>query len=353
MRVSLNRIGAISAGGILCVIVAYFSALSFWLKRNGPTLPAAPEEAVMETGTISTNGWEFTITEAIDFGRRGARHLSFSASTRQIFVAFSDQDDDGISQWDIDTRQLARVFHLGKGFIPYDHAISPDGRLLIAERLNIEPPIGRAGELETWIIDVRSGRVLHEFGEIGWWNSDRLRFARDGKSVWLPATSLTNWENGVAFALDGTHIPNASRDDFPAPRSNKLWVVPVSKGAQKTNGLFYSDHSGVTNFITNDPWGENYATTKDGRLVLVATWHDDIIFWDAETRREIARQRVTNHHNGAGLVLYDEAKDRFLIGDPSGKGVKYLRAITVAKRPPPGPDQEKSAAVGVGHGANP
>ena len=74
-------------------------------------------------------------------------------------------------------------------------------------------------------------------------------------------------------------------------------------------------------------------TAKDGRLVLAATWHDDIILWDAETRQEIARQRITNHHNGAGRVVYDEAKDRFLIADPSWKGVKYLRALTVTKRP--------------------
>lgn len=296
-------------------------------------MPTPPDEPVMETGTISTNGWEFTIIKVLDFGRRDARNLEFSARTRQIFVAFGDQKDDGIFQWDVDTGRLVHIFHMGKGFIPYDYAISPDGQLLIAERVNVEPAIGHTVAHETQIIDIRSGRVLHNLGDIGCWASwqDELRFGQDGKSVWLGTRTLENWR-GVAFALDGTPIQNASKNDFPASQNKNLWQVHISKRNPTNYGLFYSDHSGATNLITKEPWGKNYATAKDGRLVLVATWHDDIILWDAATRQEIARQRITNH-GGAGYVVYDEAKDRFLIADPSWRGVKYLRALVVTRRP--------------------
>ncbi len=173
----------------------------------------------------------------------------------------------------LDTGRLVHTFELGKGFISYDYSISPDGRFLIAERVNVEPVVGHVPEYGTFIIDVQSGRVLRDLGDIGCWASwqDQVRFGADGRSVWLGAKTLENWDRGVAFALDGTPIQNASKNDFPSPERKNLWAVPLSKSNLTNDGLFYRTSSGVTNLITRDYWWRNYAITKDGSVILVAT----------------------------------------------------------------------------------
>jgi hypothetical protein len=341
MTVSFRRIGAICAAGIACVVIAYWCDRSFWLHKTAVIIPAAPEEEVMQTGTITTNGWEFKIINVVDFGRRSARHLEFCPRTRQIFVAFGDREDDAIFQWDIDTGRLVRTLHMGKGFIPYDYALSPDGHYLIAERLDVKPEIGRVPAHESRIIDAQNGRIVRDLGDVGCWVT--CRFDQDGKSFWLDARTLENWDKGVAFALDGTAIKNAPTNDPLARERNGLWAIGLSKDNTTKYGLFYRDSSGLTNLITRDNWGGNYAMTKDRRVVLVATWHDDIVLWDAEAHRQIAKQRITNHHNGAGYVIYDEAKDRFLIADPSWQGDKHLRALVITKRPASGPAQRQNS----------
>jgi len=324
-----RRIGAICVGAIVFEVVAFFSAQSFWLHRTAVQVSAPPEEPVVQIGTISTNGWEFTLTNILDFGRPDVKHFEFNARTRTAFVSFAYKDD-GISQHDLDTGKLLRTFHMGKGFIPYNYAVSPDGHFLIAERISTEG----LSSLDTRIIEVQSGRIIRDLGDIGCWTSwpNAVRFGSDGKSVWLPVTTYQNYNGGAAFMLDGTPL-NASKSDFPAPETNNLLEVPFSKSNYTNYGLFYTKPSGITNRITKDSWWGNYAINKDRRLVLVATWHDDIILWDAETMNQIVRQRITNHHNGAGHVAYDEAKDRFLIADPSYQGVRYLRALMITKRP--------------------
>jgi hypothetical protein len=238
--------------------------------------------------------------------------------------------------------------------MPYDYVVSPDGHFLIAERLNIEPVVGHLPEYQTRIIDVRSGNVLRDLGEIGCWASwqDEVRFDVDGRSVWLGARTLENWDRGVAFALDGAHMQNASKNDFRSPETKNLWAVPFSKSNLTNDGLFYRTSSGVTNLITRDYWWRNYSITRDGGVILVATWHDDIILWDTAASKQIARQRITNHHNGAGYIVYDEAMDRFLIADPSSRGVKHLRALVITKRPVASSSKEANRMIGEGFGAN-
>jgi hypothetical protein len=320
MKRTAKTAASASVIGLLCLLSTYWIASQYWTERLVVVPPEPPEKEVVWTGTISTtNGWEFKLRNVLDFARRDARHIEFCKQTRQLFIAFGDQKDDTLYQWDVDKCELVHTYHVGKGFHPYEYAISPAGKYLIIERMDTF-----ATNWETLIFDVEKRTVVRELGNIGCWF--RLRFSADGQTAWAGEAS---------FRLDGTLINGAPVEDFRTNLQSQLWYVGFSKDPRSRPGLYYRDSSGDTNLLTHDCWHDNYWITKDAKLIVAANWHDEIVLWDAESLQELARQRITNHHNGGGYIIYDEPNDRFLIADPSYQGTTFLRELSITKRPSP------------------
>jgi hypothetical protein len=328
-----RRFKIIAAAGIaacLCLAAAYWLALSHWTER-----PAAaaqpPEKKIMWTGVISTtNGWEFKLENIINFGKRNVRHVEFCKNTRQLFIVFGDWKDNPLYQWDVDKCKRVYTFHFGKGFCPFNFAVSPDGKYLIVKRYTTQ---AQSSETRTSIIDIVKQSVVRELGDIGSWSC--VYFSPDGTKMWLDAVTLENMFNGAAFKLDGTPIKNFSKEDFPESRDPRLWQVGQSKSPPPPiPGLYYKDRSGTEHLLAEEAFGWNdYVITKDERLIVAANLNDEIVIWDGETAKEIVRQRITDHEELGGYVIYDDARDRFLIADPSSKGTTRLRALRVTKRP--------------------
>lgn len=311
---------------LLCLLGAYWFALRYWTQRTAVIQIQPPEKEVMWTGVISTtNGWEFKLVNLFDFRKRNAAPAVFCEKTRQLFMGFGDLTDDAFYQWDVDKGECVYTFHAGKGFHQSVQTVSPDGKYLVVTRYT-----SQVTDWKTVIISVEKKSVVGKLGDLG--AIFETRFSLDCTMVWLRTGA--HWDGPVVFKLDGTPIKNFSDDDFPDLRDKRIWDVPVSKDQRVSPGLYYKDQSGTTNKLTEDYWHDNYGISKDGRVIVASNWHDEIVVWDAESAKEIVRQRITNHHNGGGYLIYDKARDRFLIADPSYQGTTYLRALFITKRPP-------------------
>ena len=330
----LTRIIPICAAFAIVSVVILLSDYFYWRNRFDTQNPKPVEAKVMTTGTLrSTNGWGFELRKVINFGRRQVNDIVFCKKTRQLFVSFGDgtkNADHPIVQWDLDSAKQVTVFHFDKEWQTADFAISPDGSRLVVELQKPYKPDRR-----TLVMDVTNRSLVRDLGDIGSWTSwnHGICFNRDGSALWLSAFTVSNWDRGVALKLDETIMKEFSMDEFPKTGDARIWDVPCTKERVRHDGLYFKDASGNTRRLTQDYWGGNYAVARDGHTVVAASWHDDIVAWDGRTGTEIARQRITDHHNGAGFVIYDEVKDRFLIADPSPTGVKYLRALVVTKQP--------------------
>ena len=319
------KIAAITCGTVLlCLAAAYWFALRYWTQRTA-VIPIQPaEREVMWTGVISTtNGWEFKLENLFDFRKRNAQPI-FCEKTRQLFMGFGDLKDDSFYQWDVDKGECVYTFHVGKGFHPSVEAVSPDGKYLVVTRYT-----SQVTDWKTLIISVEKRSVVGELGDLG--AIFETRFSADYTKVWLRTGA--HYDGPIVFELDGTPIKSFSAEDFPEIRDRRIWDVPVSKSRDINTGLFFKSSSDVTNLLTTDYWHDNYWITKDGRIIIASNWHDEIVIWDAESAKEIIRQRITNHRNGGGFVIYDKTKDRFLIADPSYQGTTFLRALRVTKQP--------------------
>ncbi len=278
----------------------------------------------MWTGTISsTNGWEFTLRNLFDFRRRQVAPVVFCEKTRQLFVGFSDKQDDAFYQWDLDSGRCVYAFHAGKGFRQYPEAVSPDGRYLIVTRYT-----SQVTNWETFIVSVEKRSVVAKLGYLG--AVFEVRFSPDGTKIWLRCGA----SNGPAvFTLTGAVVKEFSENDFLRLTDSQLWHVPVSKFQNEKPGLYFKDSSGITHLLATDYSSHNYWITKDRKIIVTSNRQDEIVIWDAESARELARQRITKDRMGGGRVIYDEVKDRFLITDVSYQGTTYLRTLTVTKRP--------------------
>lgn len=267
--------------------------------------------------------YAFSIVNVLDFGQRQVRNFVFCSATRQLFVSHLEgppsKYDDLLYQWDIDSGHLLHKYHLGTGFICDNVAASPDGRHLLVGCWPL-----KGTECRTLLIDTQEKKIMLDLKR-----SDRIfdaRFAQDGLTFWMLTSEERN--KGIAFRLDGTQLPNFSMEEFPSPGSPSIWTVPASK--ETKGGLFYKGTDGVHHLLTSNNWHENSGITSDGKIIVTTTWDDEIIAWNAETLKEVFRQKITNHHNGGGYIAYDPKLNRFLIGDCSS-GTTWLRALMIGK----------------------
>lgn len=315
-----------SMAALLCLMAAYLVALRYWTGRTAVTFIRPPEKEVMWTGTISTtNGWEFTLVDVLNFERRNAAAVLFCKATRQLFIGFSDKQDDACYQWDLDTGKCVYAFHAGDGFRQVAEAVSPDGNYLIVTRYT-----SQVTDWRTLIVSVEKLSVVAELGDLG--AIFEVRFSSDCKKVWLRCGAKNV---PSVFQLDGTPVEDFSVNDFLEINTGQLWDVAPAKSREVKPGLFFKDSSGVSHLLATNYWHKNYGLTKDGKLIVASNWNDELVVWDAGSAQEIVRQRITNHHNGGGYVIYDETTDRFLIADASYQGTTHLRALVVTKRPTP------------------
>jgi hypothetical protein len=292
-----------------------------------------PEPNTLWTGIISaTNGWEFKLENVFNFGKHGASSVVFCEQTRQLFIHFGGAKDDSFSQWDLDTGKCVYTSHAGKNFCQWPESVSPDGKYLIVTRDGLGGTTAPfAPPRNTLIINTEKQAVVADLGDLG--AIYECRFNSNGTKIWLRAG--VNWGNKpIAFMIDGSSLTNFSDADFPKQPNLYLWDVPPSKTTLDTSGLYFKDSNGHTNLLTKDYWNHNYWMTKDNRIIVASNWHDEIVIWDAKTSKEIVRQRITNHHNGGGWIIYDRLKGGFLIVDPSDQGTTYLRVLLITKRPP-------------------
>jgi hypothetical protein len=311
--------------GFVCFAAVYGLAIYFWCARM-ITVPSPPaERKVMWTGNIAgANGWQFKLANLCDLGKISAKSVVFSPRTRQLFIGFDESDNGALYQWDIDKTRLVSKFILEQGFSQHVDAISPDGRHLIVTG-HAQAPLGK-----TSIVSVDRHKVVAELGNLG--TIYECRFSADGSKVclWTGATY-----GPVAFEMDGTRVKNFHETDFEKNQKQPIFYVPVSKTNTVDYGLFLRDGSGAKHLLTKNCWNWGFDDSlMAGKVIVAPSWNDDIVFWDAASAKEIARQRITNHHDGAGYMFYDALKDRFLIVDPSYQGTAYLRTLSIAKRPP-------------------
>jgi hypothetical protein len=324
MHRSSQIAGRAGLAAFICLAAAYWFAFRYWTEKTAVVPIQPPEKEVMWTGVISTtNGWEFTLTNLFDFRRRNAAPAVFCNKTRQIFVGFSDKEDDSFYQWDLDSGKCVYTFHAGRGFRQVAEAVSPDGKYLIVTRYT-----SKVTDWKALIINVETRAVVADLGDLG--AIFEVRFSPNCTKVWLRCGAR---DGPAVFQMDGTPVNDVSASEFSEIKDRRIWDVPLTKSHEVKPGLFFKDSLGVTHLLATNYWHNNYGLTKDGKIIVASNWNDELVLWDAGTAQEIARQRITNHHNGGGYLIYDEAKERFLIADASYRGTTHLRVLVVTKRP--------------------
>jgi hypothetical protein len=135
--------------------------------------------------------------------------LEFSADGRQLLGTMND----GVSVWDVESRQVARVMPLHQGVGP-NAAIRPDGRVFAVAAQTSSPQDQQPRGVLS-LLDASSGALLHEVSDPGLAALTDIDFSPDGRSL-------------AASSLDGTVKLWSLPEGYPAPRNRRSFALVVA-----------------------------------------------------------------------------------------------------------------------------
>jgi len=286
------------------------------------------ESSGAETATAKADT-QFDLVKLFDFERRQVRNFTFCQATRRLYVSFTDNNDDWLYEWNVDTGKVIHRYELGKGYICDSVAISPDGKHLVVGCWPLSPS---TLQCKTLIGDNASRQITEHLASRGTRTFCPL-FAADGSRFWLD-------DRQQASDLTGRPIAGSAYVSA-APDKGTAWRIESTKETSETHGLYFRDLSGKDHRLTANEWHDNYCLTKDHNFVVATTWDGEVIVWRTKDVREVFRKKIADQY---GYLAYDAAKNCILLGDATNNGTTFLRALIVpgeraARHVPPTPDE--------------
>lgn len=269
----------------------------------------------------------FQVVDLFDLGRVGVHQLAYSNASQQLFVSFYEIDlkkeQDVIYQWDLVTSTQVARYTLDKDWTVAELTLSPDGSYVLVDQDHPGYEDSPPHQTRFALLDAKR-RVtvspdlkIYDMGV-------EVDFDAEEKRLRLTEQPIDSSEPRIFF-FDVAGRRTTGRGFEPSrPAAQRVWHVPSSKAHSEDYGIYYKDDRGTDHWIIRDHWHKNYGITKDGRYIAMTIRAGDVLVWSTEQKRFVFEQRINRMY---GLLVYDERRDRFLLGDRTPDGTRSLRAL--------------------------